>query len=49
MVSVNGVANGQGKHTVKLFMDTFWVHTCYTRSNSKLMYKILRDIPGPKF
>ena len=51
MVSANGVANGHGKHTVKLFMDTPWVHMCYTHThtNSKLVHKIPGDTPGPNF
>ena len=34
MVSANGVANGHGKHTVKPFMDTPWVHMCYTHTHT---------------
>ena len=35
MVSANGVANGHGKHTVKPFMDTPWVHMCYTHTHKQ--------------
>ena len=43
-IALQGVANGQGKHPVKLFMDTpGQTLATDSRANSKRMYFIPRD------